>query len=108
MYLVMTNPLITFGQRWLMLRKKRNHSQSTQRSVFNIDTVAGRADEYTKRRIKDARNARQMENIIFNDCPVTVDDIQAANDISGRNLGALKGKTTHQGGRLPRPESSTE
>ena len=32
----------------------------------------------------------------FNDCPVTVDNVRAATDIFGRNLGTLKGKTTYR------------
>ena len=81
------------------------------KKCFNIDTVIARADKYTKRQLKHARIARNMENIVmrpgtrrfidvclphFNDCPVTADDVRAAADVYGHNLGALKGKTTYR------------
>ena len=80
---------------------------------FNIDTVSARSDKYTNCQIKSAQNAREMENIVmrpgirkFTDiclprlhyCPVTVEDVRAATDIFGENLGALKGKTTYRSG----------
>ena len=73
-----------------------------------ITTVAGKADKYTHRAIQCARAARRFQNIIMcpgarqlmdvavthlKGCPMTKADIQAAEDIYGPNLGALKGKT---------------
>ena len=73
-----------------------------------ISTVAGKADKYTHRALQHARTARQFQNIIMRPgarqlmdvavtllkgCPLTKADIQAAEDIYGPNLGALKGKT---------------
>ena len=73
-----------------------------------ITTVAGKADKYTHQAIQRARAARQFQNIIMRlgarqlmdvtvthlkGCPLTKVDIQAAEDIYGPNLGALKGKT---------------
>ena len=39
----------------------------------------------------------------LSDCPVTTDDINAANDIFGKNLGSIKGKTVHR----PNPHVNT-
>ena len=80
-----------------------------ENNYFEIDTVTKKADKYTKRQVKAALQARSLENIIMcpgnrkytdiclphfdKDCPVTIQDIKAANDILGKNLGALKGKT---------------
>ena len=73
-----------------------------------ITTVSDRADKYTHRAIQRARVARRFQNIIMRPgarqlmdvavshlkgCPVTKADLQAAEDIYGPNLGALKGKT---------------
>ena len=78
---------------------------------FNIDTVCNRADSYTKGQLKTARLARKLENIIMRpgsqkisdvclphlvDCPLTTADVRAANNIFGKNLGSLKGKTVHR------------
>ena len=96
---------------WTMMdyATENTSSSAKQRKCYNIDTVSERADKYTKRQIKSARSARDMENIVmrpgtrkftdiclphFNDCPVTLDDVRIATDIFGKNLGALKGKTT--------------
>ena len=84
---------------------------SNPKKCFNIDTVADRADKYTRRQIKAALAARELENIIMrpgnrkyekvclphfkDDCPVTASDFKAANDILGKNLGSIKGKTVH-------------
>ena len=73
-----------------------------------ITTVSDKADKYTHRAIQQARAARRFQNIIMRPgarqlmdvavthlkgCPLTKADIQAAEDIYGPNLGALKGKT---------------
>ena len=73
-----------------------------------INTVAERADKYSKRAIQGARTARCFQNIVMRpgrrdmmdiaithlkDCPVKRSDIAVAEDIFGPNLGALKGKT---------------
>jgi hypothetical protein len=39
-----------------------------------------------------------MKNNILSNCPITVDDIVAAEDVSGPNLGSQKGKTVAQKG----------
>ena len=80
-------------------------------TCFNIDTVAARSDKYTKRQIKNAIKARELENIVMrpgnkkftdvclphfkDECPVNKADVKAANNIFGKNLGSLKGKTVH-------------
>ena len=73
-----------------------------------ITTVSDRADKYTHRAVQRARVARRFQNIIMRPgarqlmdvavshlkgCPVTKANVQAAEDIYGPNLGALKGKT---------------
>ena len=73
-----------------------------------ITTVPSKADKYTHRALQRARTARRFQNIIMRPgarqlmdvavthlkgCPLTKADIQAAEDIYGPNLGALKGKT---------------
>ena len=73
-----------------------------------ITTVAGKADKYTHRALQCAHAARRFQNIIMRPgarqlmdvavthlkgCPLTKGDVQAAEDIYGPNLGALKGKT---------------
>ena len=73
-----------------------------------ITTVSDRADKYTHCAIQRARVAQRFQNIIMRPgarqlmdvavshlkgCPVTKADVQAAEDIYGPNLGALKGKT---------------
>ena len=73
-----------------------------------VTTVAAQADKYTHRAVMRAKAARKFQNIIMRPgvrqlmdvairhikgCPITRGDIQAAEDIYGPNLGALKGKT---------------
>ena len=75
-----------------------------------LSTVDRQADKYTCRAYKAAAQARWLQNIImrtgsrqladviikhFHNCPITKEDIQAADDIFGPNLGSLKGKTVH-------------
>ena len=88
-----------------------DHSPMNPKECFNVDTVASRSDEYTRRQVKAAVAARELENIIMRpgnrkcidiclphfkgECPVTKLDVKAANDMMGKNLGYLKGKTVH-------------
>ena len=75
-----------------------------------LATVDGQADKYTCHAYKAAAGARCLQNIVmqpgscqladviikhFRNCPITKEDIQAADDIFGPNLGSLKGKTVH-------------
>ncbi len=77
-----------------------------------VNTVAENKEGLTKRQIKGAEKARQlystlaypslkdfkwavMTNQIAN-CPITVSDIDAAQVIWGKDVAALKGKTTRQ------------
>ena len=86
------------------------HVDNTKKN-HNIKTVTCRADNYSKRQLKAAKMAQQLENIImrpgarkftdvcilhFLDCPITTRDAKAANNISGKNLGGLKGKTVRR------------
>ena len=83
-----------------------------------ISTVKGNADKYTKRDYHRAIQARRFQNVIMRpgdrelmdmsiqhlkDCPVTRQDIMAATDIFGPNLGSLQGKTVHR----PNPHVKT-
>ena len=77
-----------------------------------ISTVADQRDKYTRRAYQAAKEARRLQNIIgfpssrqyaaivahnmLPNCPVVQADINAADDIFGPNIGALKGKTTDQ------------
>jgi hypothetical protein len=79
-----------------------------------VSTVAEKRETYTKRGYQSALRARQVQNILmypctrdFQDiisenllpnCPIRRDDIIAADDIFGCNIGALKGKTVHTPG----------
>jgi hypothetical protein len=79
-----------------------------------VSTVAEKREQYTKRGYQAALRARQIQNILmypsskqFQDIiannllpnsPVRRDDITAAEDIFGCNIGALKGKTVHSPG----------
>jgi hypothetical protein len=76
--------------------------------------VDDRKKEYTKREYRDAMLARRVQNIIifpsvqtYNkivdsnllaNCPVTHQDILAADHILGKNISALKGKTAYRQG----------
>ena len=84
-----------------------------------LTTVDGQADKYTRCAYKAAAQPRRLQNIImqpgsrqladviikhFHNCPITKEDIQAADDIFGPNLGSLKGKTV----RRPNPHVKTQ
>ena len=75
-----------------------------------INTVSGNKEGYTHRQIKSAEVARTLYSKLFypfckdskwvirsnqiKDCPVTVEDVDVALNIWGKNVAALKGKTT--------------
>ena len=73
-----------------------------------VTTVCGQGDCYSWCTYKCAQAARCLQNIIMRpaschmsdiaishlcNCPITKEDVQAADDIFGLNLGSLKGKT---------------
>jgi hypothetical protein len=78
--------------------------------TFNINTVAENKMGYTKRQLQGAEQARTLyanlgypsmkdykwviQSNQIKDCPVTVDDVLAANKIWGKDIAAIKGKTT--------------
>jgi hypothetical protein len=80
-----------------------------------LNTVSGKKDMYTKRELKAAAHACQVQNImmypskrqylaisdnnLLRNNPVQRANIEAAEDIFGSNLGALKGKTVMQNGK---------
>ena len=85
-----------------------------------VVTVADKKSSHTVKGYKRATLARRLQNIIgrpsarrfkelvdnnlIPNCPITGQDILAAEDIFGPNLGSLKGKTTH---RKPTPVAHT-
>ena len=73
-----------------------------------VTTVCRQGDHYTRCTYERAQAARRLQNIIMRpashhmsnvaishlrNCPVTKEDVWAADDIFGPNLGSLKGKT---------------
>ena len=83
-----------------------------------ISMVEGNADKYTKHDYCRAIEACRFQNVIMwpgdqelmdtsiqhlKDCLITQQDIMAATDIFGPNLGSLKGKTVHR----PNPHVKT-
>jgi hypothetical protein len=88
---------------WSFLSHRSGWNESTL-----IDTVEDRSEFYTRRELEQAKLARQLQNIVgypstkeFQEviihhlpgCPVTLRDIQIAEDVYGPNLASLKGKT---------------
>jgi hypothetical protein len=85
-----------------------------------INTVAGNKISYTKRTYKQAMLAWKVQNMIgrpslrsflkivqnnlLKNCPISREDVLAAEDILGPNLGSLKGKTLWRGGTHVRME----
>jgi hypothetical protein len=79
-----------------------------------ITTIADKKFKYTKHDYSQAVAVCRLQNIIghpsikdylwimknniLSNCPITVDDIVAAEDVSGPNLGSQKGKTVAQKG----------
>ena len=75
-----------------------------------LNTVAENKEGFTKRQLKGAEQARALYSTLnypslkdfrwvvrtnqIQDCPVTVADVDAASKIWGKNIAALKGKTT--------------
>jgi hypothetical protein len=80
--------------------------------VLNINTVAENKMGYTKRKLKGAELARTMyanlgypsmkdykwviQSNQIKDCPVTVDDVVSTNKIWGKDIAAIKCKTTRE------------
>jgi hypothetical protein len=78
--------------------------------VAFVNTVSENKEGFTKRQIKGAEAARTLYKTLsypsmkdfkwviqrnqIKDCPVTVQDIDVALEIWGKNIAALKGKTT--------------
>ena len=58
-----------------------------------VNTVAENKKGFTTRQIKGAEVARTL---YAKDCQVTVEDVDVANKISGKNIAASKGKTTRK------------
>ena len=72
-----------------------------------VTTVCGQIDHYTQSAYEHAQPARRLQNIIMRpashhmsdiaishipNCPISKEDVQAADDIFGPNLWSLKGK----------------
>ena len=81
-------------------------------AVIMVSTVEGNKQGFTKRQIKGAEQARALyaklgypsirdfkwvvQSNQIKDCPVTPQDIQVAHQIWGKDIAALKGKTTRK------------
>jgi len=79
-----------------------------------LTTVKEQARGYTRRQLREAEEARRMQNIMMHpsdqqlkdsaikhlrNCPVTTESVRLAHDIFGPNLGSLKGKTVYRPSR---------
>ena len=78
--------------------------------TFNINTVSDNKMGFTKRQVKGAEQARALYATLgypsikdfkwviqsnqIKDCPMMVEDVVTAHKIWGKNIAALKGKTT--------------
>jgi hypothetical protein len=88
--------------------------ESQEWGMAFIMTVKDQMAKYTKQEYKEARQARRVQNIIgypgvqeyqsilekniIQNIPVTCENVKAAEDIFGPNVGSLKGKTVTQPG----------
>ena len=95
--------------------KPDGDNQDSSDFIF-VETVSGNKVGFTKRAIKGAETARTLYSTLsfpswndykwmirsnqIKDCPVTVADVDIAYQIWGKNIAALKGKTTR---RKPAP-----
>ena len=89
-------------------------TRETDHGEMLVNTVEDNKSKYTNRDYSRAVLARKIQNIIgrpstrsyidmvknnvIKNCPVTIADIIAAEDIFGPNLGSLKGKTVRRSG----------
>ena len=88
------------------------YHDTANRTVVMVDTVAENLEGYTQRKYYVAVNAQLTQglfiypydkdlklmvhaNLIAN-CPVTINDINAAHKIFGLNVASLKGKTSRR------------
>lgn len=94
------------------LYKYEMQKGETAQGFWNfLETVADRSKPYTKREIKQAKEARWLQNIIMRPgiwdmkskalsflrhCPITPKDVDVVEFIFGPNLGASKGKTVRK------------
>lgn len=95
-------------------------ASSSTSSAAMVTTVHEKMAKYSDRDVLAAKKARHLQDILgrpstrdfirmvstnsLPNCPITVDDIRAAEDIFGPNLGSLIGKTT----RTPSKHVSTQ
>jgi hypothetical protein len=87
-----------------------HYFQPGKEAFVSVNTVSGNKEGYTRRQLKGAESARVLyaklgypsqrdfkwviQSNQINNCPVTVQDVEAAHNIWGKNIAALKGKTT--------------
>ncbi len=83
---------------------------SSNIGLMLVNTVRGHFEGYTRHDVKRAREARRIQGMIANpterefagmvreklltNCPITVHDVENANQIFGPDLANLRGKTT--------------
>lgn len=83
-----------------------------KRAITLLNTVAENVESHTAREVEQAKLARKIQAMVgypsdqdfmkmvesnqLINCPISTKDISNANDIFGRNVGNLKGKTTRK------------
>jgi hypothetical protein len=104
--------------------KESDEEQDGTVLVNKVETVEGNKKNCTKAACKQATLARKLQNIIgrpsarsflniaeknlLKDCPVTCEDMLAAEDIFGPNVASLNGKAVRHDGERVRPECEVQ
>ena len=103
------------GKRMLRFAQSKNglyYHDTENRQVVMMNSQLENSEFYTKRQVQRAKQARNLYQMIgypsindyknaikykyLDDCPVTIQDIEIAEDIFGPDIYALKGKTVRK------------